>query len=415
MTTLAKEFTGLYPPEKTAEREPRKRVHVATNRFSLLHEIFTPALGARLPYSIKERAWHGQSHYRERAFAYMNQESMSASQEGCKVPLKVIANSASHESSIDPINLLGIDNRYTRFKRLGAGGFCNVFSCWDSIRGKTVALKRLRPDRSSRREDVHQFMNEPQLMQKFASPCVPRVYDLFPERICKPYFTMEIVAGIDLRRVLSGLRSRASAVESYFDLQTLLTLIARAADGLASAHQVGCVHRDVKPENLITDKKGGMKITDWGIALVDSDFKARRGKNASPDTSQIPQGPERRAAVNTIASTTIGTPLYMSPEQIRNPANVDARTDIFSLGAVLYDCLALTTLICGNTREQVFRYALSGDYVKPSVVTLRPEIPAAVEDVCMRATHPKVEHRFQSMEEFRVALISAAELSSVNH
>lgn len=304
------------------------------------------------------------------------------------------------------IRKLGIDRRFSELRLLGSGGNCDVYGCYDALREQELALKRLGSQRTNRQADRARFLLEPAVLGHLNHPTIPHVFDVFPERMVKPYFTMEWISGVDLCRVLRGLQQGNAATMAAYPLPRLLEMICEVADGLSEAHAAGILHRDVKPENLMLTSGGGVKIVDWGVVLC---LPTSGGYLASLD-SEAPEKsqPQRERRLHhyrlTEVGQQVGTPLYMPPEQIDNHLAIDQRGDIFSLGAVLYDCLALTTLIRGQTRGDAFRYTMAGDYLPPSQVTLRASVPAGVEGVCLRAVAPDRRDRFADMTEFAEAL-----------
>ncbi|XZE54964.1 serine/threonine-protein kinase [Planctomycetaceae bacterium SH139] len=301
---------------------------------------------------------------------------------------------------------LGIDRRFSELRLLGSGGHCDVYGCYDALREQELALKRLGSQRTNRQADRARFLLEPAVLGHLNHKTIPNVYEVFPERMVKPYFTMEWISGVDLCRVLRGLQQGNAATMADYPLRRLLEMVCNVADGLSVAHAAGIIHRDVKPENLMLTSGGGVKIVDWGVVLcLPTSGGYLESLDSEAQEKSQPQRERRRHHYRlTEVGQQVGTPLYMAPEQIDNHLAIDQRADIFSLGAVLYDCLALTTLIRGQTRGDAFRYTMAGDYLPPSQVTLRASVPAGVEGVCLRAVAPDRRDRFADMNEFAQAL-----------
>ncbi|MEM9365668.1 MAG: serine/threonine-protein kinase [Planctomycetota bacterium] len=293
-------------------------------------------------------------------------------------------------------------DRYQRLALIGSGGGSEVYRAFDPIMDQTVALKRMQLERTDRAEDQARFLREPLAMQSIDHPCVPKQFDLVEDAFPKPYFTMELIRGVDLRRILYGLRGGVSSVIADYPLERLAAIVAEVGDCLAAAHEAGVLHRDVKPENIMVMESGDVKLIDWGTAkwIIEPDRQA--------DESSPVDGVDRRVNVRlTHVDQIIGTPLYMSPEQIGGTFTLDGRSDVFSLGAVLFDCLALNTLVQGNDLASVLNYTLGGDYRTPTDVGRRDWVPEELEAICMRAVSRDRERRFQSAREMAEALSEA--------
>lgn len=300
-------------------------------------------------------------------------------------------------SRIDPIG-----DRYLNVTRIGGGAMTDVYRCFDSEEDRWVALKCLNPITGRRNEDRERFLREPLLMRSIQHAAVPKVYGQYRCEEPAPYFTMELVQGIDLCKVLHALRTKGAAFIERFPLERLVEIIAGACDGLSEAHKHGILHRDIKPENVMVDERDETRIIDWGVAK--SIYQAER----LPGTEWRGGAPERRRSYRlTSPGEQPGTLLYMSPEQVIGLTQLDERSDIYSLGAVLYDCLALTTFISGDSPEEIVRKITEGPQVPPSQVTIRESVPPSLESICMKALAIDRRERFTSMNEFRDALRSA--------
>lgn len=302
-----------------------------------------------------------------------------------------------------PGRIRGIDDRFDSFELLANNDNTEIYACHDRERGHRVVLKRLHPRLSNRHDDWQRFMGEPAVMRQLQHETSLTLHDIFPEKMYKPYFTMELVEGHDLCLILRGLRHGVASIRERFPLSELLQIVLEIAGGLAEAHRTGWVHRDIKPENLMISLEGEIKILDWGIAF-------ELHPEHRPHQKGIASSQRESHTRLTRRNQRPGTPLYMSPEQIQTPTDIDVRADVFSLGCVLYDCLALTTLIEGHTREQVFRHTTTGIYRRPSECGLRQSIPKNVESVCMKAVASSRDDRFENMHAFIDALADATEV-----
>lgn len=291
-------------------------------------------------------------------------------------------------------------DRYTDLSRIGGGGICDVSRCFDTELNRWVALKCLNPITGRRNEDRERFLREPLLMELIDHKSVPRVFGRFRVQEPAPYFTMELVEGLDLCQILHGLRVDDRRTVERFSIEKLVDVIAATCDGLSAAHHRGILHRDIKPENIMVTEAGETRIIDWGIAKPTHDPDVRRIKDLSNFSYD-----RRRSNRLTVAGNQPGTLLYMSPEQAVGLMQLDERTDIYSLGAVLYDCLALTTFVSGDSTEQIVRRITEGPQMPPSKTTLRAGVPESLEQICMKALAMDRRDRFANMIDFRNALL----------
>lgn len=300
-------------------------------------------------------------------------------------------------SRLDPFG-----DRYKDARRIGGGLMSDVYRCFDQELSQEVALKCLNPITGRRHEDRERFLREPLLMQSMDHPSIPRIHGRFREMEPAPFFTMQYIGGTDLCRILNKLRMQDAKAIADYPLPRLVGLIAKACDGFASAHDLGILHRDIKPENIMVDEHDEIHLIDWGSSKPTQE----RESTTRADYRQ-PENDRRRSPRLTQAGQQPGTLLYMSPEQAVGLVQLDVRSDIYSLGAVLYDCLALSTFISGDTHQEIVDRITSGPQTRPSEVTIRESIPPAIEAVCMRALAIDRRERFESMQAFREAILAS--------
>jgi eukaryotic-like serine/threonine-protein kinase len=262
---------------------------------------------------------------------------------------------------------------YTLERELGRGGMATVFLAQDLRHDRPVALKVLHPD-LARTLGPERFQREIKLAARLQHPHILTVHDS-GEAAGQLWFTMPYVEGESLRERLR--RERQLPVDAALRIAT------EAARALEYAHRHGVVHRDIKPENLLLTTDGSTLVADFGIARALA-------------------GADDRLTETGLA---IGTPAYMSPEQAAGDKTLDARTDIYSLGAVLYEMLAGEPPFTGPTAQAIIAKRFSGEM--PRVRQVRPSVPEAVDTVVARALAPVAADRFGSAEEFARALGSA--------
>jgi serine/threonine protein kinase len=267
--------------------------------------------------------------------------------------------------------------KYRIGRQLGAGGMCIVYEAEHINLRQAVALKLLKPELSRDTTAVARFAQEAQAAAKLRSPNVARVYDVDKLPDGNPYITMELLVGHDLGTELS--RRYALPVDLAVDY------VRQASNGISEAHALGIVHRDLKPENLFLTELGEMterrllKILDFGIA-----------KNVGATATKL-----------TADDAVFGTVDYMSPEQIRSASTVDHRTDLWSLGVILFELLTGRTPYTGDARS-VIAQIVSDPVVPPSRFV--PTLPPGLVAVVMKALAKDPAARFQSADELRRAL-----------
>lgn len=189
---------------------------------------------------------------------------------------------------------------------------------------------------------------------------------------------MKLVSGTTLRETLNAIKSG----EAKWDLQKLIDVVIEVAEVLNYAHTHRIAHCDVKPENIVLGDFGEISLLDWGIAKVLDDSQ-EDGEDANSLHSRRP---------------TQASPLYMSPEQVTN-REVDERTDLYSLGAILFEILTLETLAWGDSLEEILDHTLHSRPPAPSAIVTDRTIPNSLETVCLRCLEKNPEHRIQSAME----------------
>jgi eukaryotic-like serine/threonine-protein kinase len=260
--------------------------------------------------------------------------------------------------------------RYRFERELGRGGMATVFLVRDLKHDRLVALKVLHPELGASLGS-ERFQREIRLAARLQHPHILSVHDS-GEDAGRLWYTMPYVEGESLRDRLT----RATQLPT----DEALRIVRQAAQALEYAHHHGVVHRDIKPENLLLTADGNTLVADFGIA---------RGADAG----------DRQLTETGLA---IGTPTYMSPEQAAGERTVDARTDVYSLGAVLYELLAGEPPFTGPTAQAIIAKRLSGP--APSLRVVRPAVPEAVDRAVAKALALVPADRFASMAEFRAAL-----------
>ena len=266
----------------------------------------------------------------------------------------------------------GLADRYTLERELGRGGMATVYLAQDLRHDRPVALKVLHPELAASL-GPDRFQREIRFAARLQHPHILTVLDS-GEAGGRLWFTMPFVEGESLRDRLRR--------ERQLPVADALQIAREAARALDYAHQHGIVHRDIKPENILLTRDGSTLVADFGIArALESDEKL------------------------TQTGMVIGTPAYMSPEQASGDKGIDARTDIYSLGAVLYEMLAGEAPYTGPTAQAIIAKRLMDPV--PSVRRMRPNVPEGVDQAIQRSLAPVAADRYASAGDFARALQAA--------
>jgi eukaryotic-like serine/threonine-protein kinase len=285
-----------------------------------------------------------------------------------------------------------LDGKYRVEKLLGEGGMGAVAKATHLIRRAPVALKFMSPAVLALQGAVERFVNEGVAASQIESDHVVKVFDVGRLPSGAPYLVMEFLPGQDLAQILEREGGRLSIPRAvHFTIQILRAL--------QTAHAAGIIHRDMKPSNcFVIDKDGEpdfVKLVDFGISKVRSD-----------DAENKPN--------LTRTNSALGTPLYMSPEQARSPRDVDQRSDLYSVGAILYETLAGRTPYTSDTGEFTeILYKIFTTDPEP-LVNLRPDVPPELAAVVTRALTRDLNVRFPTAVDFAEALAPFSDERSAN-
>ena len=260
--------------------------------------------------------------------------------------------------------------RYEIIEKLGMGGMGQVFRAYDQKLEEEVALKFLRPEIAADKKKINRFKNEIKIARKIAHRNVCRMYDLNEEGETS-FITMEYVLGEDLKSVIRRMER--------LTIGKALSIVGQVAEGLSEAHKLGIVHRDLKPANIMIDDEGNAKIMDFGIARS-LETKGMTGEGVI-----------------------IGTPEYMSPEQVEGK-ETDRRSDIYSLGVILYEMVTGREPFEGDSPLSVAIKHKNEVAQEPK--KLNDQIPEDLSRMILKCMEKEREQRYQSVEEILSELMN---------
>jgi serine/threonine-protein kinase len=277
-----------------------------------------------------------------------------------------------------------LEGKYRIEHVLGEGGMCVVYAARHLQLEERVAVKILRPEMLDEPDIVERFLREGRAAIRIHSEHVVRIFDVGTLASGDPYLVMEYLQGSDLDALLLA--------NGPLPIQAAVDYVLQAGEAIAEAHTLGIVHRDLKPANLFLTRRADgspwVKVLDFGISKVLS------RQSMAPDVGL------------TGAAMVMGSPRYMSPEQMRSTKNVDARTDIWSIGAILHELLAGEPPFKGNTMPEICATILQDP--APPIATIRPEVPAGLEAAILHCLQKEPAERFAHMGDVAIALAEFA-------
>jgi len=266
-----------------------------------------------------------------------------------------------------------LNDRYELRQHAARGGMADVYHGWDRRLSREVAIKVLRPELSADDDYVDRFRDEARTAARLAHPNIVAVYDTGSDQ-GDAYMVMEWVDGPTLAQVIRA--------DAPLPVERACNIGADIAAGLEYAHEQNVTNRDVKPSNVLLASTGHAKVTDFGIAKV----------------------PER-STVQTLPGVVLGTPAYLAPEQLTGrPA--DARSDVYGLGAVLYEMVTGRKPFMGDTPAEVAGNALHSKPPRPS--SINPNVPPSFEGILQKALAREPDARYQTAGDLRADLLACA-------
>ncbi len=257
-----------------------------------------------------------------------------------------------------------ISGRYKVLEMVGGGGMANVYLAHDMILDRDVAVKVLRLDFANNDEFIRRFHREAQSATSLAHPNIVNIFDVGEEEDSIYYIVMEYVKGQTLKEYIQK--------HSPIPIDAALDIMQQLTSAILHAHQNHIIHRDIKPQNILVDQSGIVKITDFGIAMALS------------------------ATSITQTNSVLGSVHYLSPEQARGGVATN-KSDIYSLGIVMFELLTGRLPFSGESAVSIALKHLQSE--TPSLRRWNPSIPQSVENIVLKATAKDPFHRYSSVEE----------------
>ena len=255
-----------------------------------------------------------------------------------------------------------LDDRYEIIELIGSGGMANVYKALCHRLNRYDAVKIMRDETAANTELRRRFCAESQAVAMLSHPNIVSVYDVSHSDDVE-YIVMELIEGITLKQYLQK--------KSVLEPAEVLDFTIQIAKALEHAHSKGIIHRDIKPQNIMLLKDGMIKVADFGIASLESDIEENNGE-------------------------AVGSVHYIAPEQARGQAP-DARSDIYSLGIVMYEMLTGKLPYIGASDVEVAVKHMNTDPVSPR--ELVPDIPEELERICLKAMNSDMDKRYQTASE----------------
>ena len=328
-----------------------------------------------------------------------------------------------------PVRAVLEGKKYKVLGTIGRGGMGVVHQARDLRIVRNVAMKVIKTSSQFSKEKVLRFVDEAQLTGQLQHPNIIPVYELSLDEYGEVFYTMKYVKGTTLDQVLRRIREGEELAIKKFPLATLLTVFQKMCDGVAYAHSMGVVHRDLKPDNVMIGEYGEVLVMDWGLAKKMA--SGMHDEHLGDTKPQMP--PSDLRGFETLNGLIVGTPPYISPEAARGELDrIDPRSDIYVLGAILYAILTLRPPFPGKDFGELIEQIVTGQFAHPTtfsqpVSPLRPSdppppgpdgascvlshlpgrrVPEGLAAIVVKAMATEMETRYQSVAELQADILS---------
>ena len=341
---------------------------------------------------------------------------------------KILFEEDLHEKHEDSRNSLMHGNpevRYTANRKLNEGGMKSIWEVDDHRTARKVAMALIQESKIASAEDIDSFLYEARLTANLQHPNIIPIYDIALDENGNPYFTMKALKGETLSEIIKQLRDGNKAY-SHYTRTRLLGIFLKVCNAIDYAHTKGVIHLDLKPSNVIIGDFGEVQVLDWGLSTLITHLDECAGETVSWHsldevsledgqtlTRYLETSAQRRRHGNVVG----GTPGYMSPEQAQGvPADIDFQTDVYMLGALLYEILTYHCPITGETIKEVLQKTVRGQIKPPAKRSPERRIPAPLAAIAMKAMstdpsdrYPNVSTLIRDIHQYQDGFATSAE------
>ncbi|MFC1671688.1 protein kinase [Planctomycetota bacterium] len=279
--------------------------------------------------------------------------------------------------------------RYIVTNEIDRGGMGAILRSLDQDIRRQVAMKVMLAGENPSRDMIERFVEEAQVTGQLEHPNIVPVHELGLDRDGSVYFTMKMVHGRSLGDLLQDSEEKNAGPE----LGELLEIFLKVCDGVAFAHSRGVIHRDLKPQNIMIGRYGEVLVMDWGLCKV-------RGHEDAKKDELIETVRTAQDTTHTVEGMVAGTPSYMPPEQAEGRiSEVDEKSDVYSLGAVLYEMLTLAPPFTGKTTDEIIQKVTEGKVVAPDQLEGTDNVPSELSAICMKAMAHDKQDRYPNVQD----------------
>jgi serine/threonine protein kinase len=313
--------------------------------------------------------------------------------------------------------------RYTPNKKLNQGGMKAIWEVDDHRTARKVAMALIQDSKIASEEDIDSFLYEARLTANLQHPNIIPIYDIAVDENGNPYFTMKALKGETLGEIIRKLSGGHAEYTKLYTRTRLLGVFLKVCNAIDYAHSKGVIHLDLKPSNVVVGDFGDVHVLDWGLSTLITHLDEYDGEpvswqsiddvaleNGQTLTRYLESSAKRRHVVG-------GTPGYMSPEQAQGaPSDIDFQTDVYMLGAMLYELLTYQCPVVGATVKEVLQKTVRGELPAPAKRAPERKIPPSLAAIAMKAMHvdpaeryPNVAALIQDIHQFQDGFATVAE------
>ena len=294
------------------------------------------------------------------------------------------------------------NSKYKIIDTIAVGGMGAILRAKDCDAERDVAMKVMLKAHNNSPE-AERFVRETKIVAKLEHPNIMAVHDIGTSPSGdQPYFTMPLVQGENLADILYSLSKGNQDYRNKYNLHALLEILMNVCSGVSFAHSRRIIHLDIKPHNILVGDFGEVLVLDWGLARELRIPPSQCPTSADEKFRNIQEYREPDQNFLTEDGTIKGTPGFMAPEQANgNVAELDERSDIFSLGSILYMMLTLKFPIVGEHPSELLRNTINGNFVPPGKRNYHKAVPKQLEAIVMKAMALEKDARYKSVKNFQ--------------